>query len=378
LRIRALLAVALAAAACAAAGPATAAAGPPAVDARAWLLENPVTGEVLARHADRYRTPIASITKLMTVIVALQHLKLGDVVRVDPRAAAVGQESIYLDAGQPISVADLVRGALIQSANDAADALALATAPSFDAFAGLMNAEARKLGLTDSHFVRPDGLDAPGEYSSARDVTSLALAAMKLAPVRAAVARQTATIAGGSELHTWNDLLGVFPGVFGVKTGHTDDAGWAQVAAARGGGATVYVTILGSPSRARRNRDLEALLAYGLAQYRQVEAIGRGRTYASVQLPYGRAPLRLVAREPLHAVVRVDRPLTERVVAPVAMSLPVRRGQVLGRVQVWSHGRLLGSRPLVASRSVDQPGLTGRVGWYARRTVHHVADLLTP
>ena len=271
-----------------------------------------------------------------------------------------------------------MKGALIQSANDAADALALATAPSFPAFAQLMNAKAKQLGLTDSHFVRPDGLDAPGEFSSARDVTRLALAAMKLAPVRAAVDTRTTTIAGARSLHTWNDLLGVFPGVFGVKTGHTDQAGWGQVLAAHGGGTTIYVTILGSPSRARRNHDLEALLAYGLAQYRQVDAVAAGRAYASAALPYGRSALPLVARSRLHAVVRVGQPLVERVTAPVALSLPVSRGQVVGRVEVWSRGRLLGSRPLVAARSVSQPGLTGRVGWYARRTVHHVADLLSP
>jgi D-alanyl-D-alanine carboxypeptidase (penicillin-binding protein 5/6) len=375
--MRIALAVVALAAACAAAVPLRAA-PPPAVDARAWLVENAATGEVLAQHSDRYRTPIASITKLMTVIVALEHLKLGDVVHVDPRAAAVGQETIYLEAGQTLTVGDLVKGALIQSANDAADALALATAPSFAAFADLMNAKAKQLGLTDSHFVRPDGLDAPGEYSSARDVTRLALVAMKLAPVRAAVDMPTATIADGRSLHTWNDLLGVFPGVFGVKTGHTDKAGWGQVLAARGGGATIYVTILGSPSRARRNHDLETLLAYGVAQYRQVDAVAKGRTYASVALPYGRSPLPLVARTRLHAVVRVGQPLVERVTAPVAMSLPVSRGQVVGRVEVWSRGRLLGSRPLVAARSVSRPGFAGRVGWYARRTVHHVAGLLTP
>jgi D-alanyl-D-alanine carboxypeptidase (penicillin-binding protein 5/6) len=375
--MRSALAAVVVAAACAVAAPAQAAA-PPKVDARAWLVENPATGEILARHNDRYRTPIASITKLLTVIVALEHLKLSDVVHVDPRAAQVGQESIYLQAGQTLTVADLVKGAMIQSANDAADALALAIAPSFPAFAELMNAKAKQLGLTDSHFVRPDGLDAPGEYSSARDVTRLALAAMKLAPVRAAVGTRTTTIAGDRTLHTWNDLLGVFPGVFGVKTGHTDQAGWGQVLAARGGGATVYVTILGSPSRTRRNHDLEALLAYGLAQYRQVDAVATGKTYASVALPYGRSPLPLVARSRLHTVVRVGQPLVERVTAPVAMSLPVKRGQPVGRVEVWSRGRLVGSRPLVAARSVAQPGLTGRVEWYAGRTVHHVAGLLTP
>ena len=357
---------------------AAAASAPPRVDARAWMVVNPVTGEVLLAHDVRARVPIASITKLMTVIVALDHLKLSDVVTVDPRAAAVGQESIYLRPRQQITVADLVKAALIQSANDAADALALATAPTFPRFALLMNAEARELGLTDTHFVRPDGLDAADEYSSARDVTRLAIAAMKLPTVRTAVEEVTDTIEGGSRrLHTWDDLLGVVPGVFGVKTGHTSAAGWNQVSAIRGDDTTIYATILGSPSRTQRDTDLETLLIYGIAQYRQVNAIAAGQHYAAVNLPYGRPPLALVAPLGLQAVVRVSEPLTERVVAPIAVSLPVRRGQVLGHVEVWSRGRLLGRRPLVASRTVPAPGLAGRIGWYARRTVHDVVDLLT-
>ena len=339
-------------AACCLAGSAAAAA--PQVDARAWMVENPVTGEVLLAHEVRERVPIASITKLMTVIVALQHLSLSTVVSVDPRAAAVGQESIYLRARQQITVSDLVKAALIQSANDAADALALATAPSFPDFALLMNAEAGQLGLTDSHFVRPDGLDAPDQYSSARDVTRLAIDAMKIPTVREAVSEVSDAIESGSrELHTWDDLLGVVPGVFGVKTGHTSAAGWNQVSAIRGDDTTIYATILGSPSRAQRNLDLETLLVYG------------------------RRPLALVVRVGLQAVVRVNEPLTERVVAPISVPLPVRRGQVLGQVEVWSRGRLLGRRPLVASRTVPAPGLGGRIAWYARRTVHKVVDLLT-
>jgi D-alanyl-D-alanine carboxypeptidase (penicillin-binding protein 5/6) len=353
------------------------AAGPPNVEARAWLVENPATGEVLASHDARYETPIASITKLMTVVVALQHLKLDDVVDVDPRAASVGQESVYLEPHQPITVSDLVKAALIQSANDAADALALATAPSFPAFASLMNAQAAALGLADSHFVRPDGLDAPGERSSARDVTRLAIVAMKIPAVRNAVRHVAATLADGRELHTWNDLLGVVPGVFGVKTGHTDGAGWSQVAAVHGDGTTIYATILGSPSRERRNADLQALIAFGLNQYRRVDAVSRGRGYASVQLPYGRAALTLVAASPLEAVVRTGMPLTQRIVAPVALSLPVRRGQVVGKVEVYSGGRLLGSRALVASRTVAKPGVLGRIGWYTGRTVHNVLGLVT-
>jgi D-alanyl-D-alanine carboxypeptidase (penicillin-binding protein 5/6) len=354
------------------------AAGPPAVHASAYTIVDARTGDVLASSNAHAHLAIASITKLMTVIVALQHHRLDDVVTVDPRAAAVGEESIYLNAGDRLTVRDLVAGALIQSANDAADALALSVAPSFPAFADLMNAEARKLSLSDSHFVRPDGLDAPGEYSSAADVTRLARAAMRIRVVRDTVLEESATIAGGRVLHTWDDLLGVFPGVIGVKTGHTGDAGWCQVVAARRHGVTVYVTLLGGPSRSVRNADLASLLAWGLAQFRVVPAVDPSRTYATARLPYGRRPLALVAARGLNAVARVGHGLTERVVAPGVVSLPVRRGQVLGRIEIRDGTRLVGTRPLVAARSVSRPGLAGRVGFYASRTFHRLASWVRP
>jgi D-alanyl-D-alanine carboxypeptidase len=136
---------------------------------------------------------------------------------------------------------------------------------------------------------------------------------------------------------------------------------------------TVYATILGSPDRTQRNQDLESLLVWGLAQFRTVPLIQVGRVYATAALPYGRAPLALVAPRARLATVRVNAPLVERVVARATASLPVHRGQVLGHVQVWAGRRLLAGGPLVASRSVNRPGVVGRLGWYAGRTLHDIA-----
>ena len=241
--MRLLLCLAVLVAACLL--PATARAGAPPVRAAAYLVEDARTGEILASSNAHAERPIASLTKLMTVLLTLQHHKLTDVVTVDPRAAAVGESSIELESGEQMTVSDLLKGTLIQSANDAADALALSIAPDFPSFARLMNAEAAKLGLHDTHFVRPDGLDAPGEYSSAADVTKLARLVMHTRFVRDTVREETATISGGRTLHTWDDLLSEFPQTIGVKTGHTDLAGWCQVAAARGRGVTIYATLAG-------------------------------------------------------------------------------------------------------------------------------------
>jgi D-alanyl-D-alanine carboxypeptidase (penicillin-binding protein 5/6) len=348
-------------------------ASPPRVGGRAYYVQNASTGEVLLRYHARQRVPIASITKLMTVIVALEHVRLDDVVTVRKDAATVGESSIYLNAGDRLTVRELVEAALIQSANDAAVALAdYSGRGSVGRFVGWMNAKARALGLTDTHFVNPDGFDAAGHYSSARDVTRLARTAMHLPIVRQFVRRKDATISGDRHLHTWNDLLYTFPHLIGVKTGHTGDAGWSEVAAARGPGLTVYATLLGERTRAQRNSDLSLLLAYGLSRYRVFPVVQAQRVYATARIGYGKRPLALVAPRQALRVVGVGRALVEKVVAPSAVGLPVARGQRLGEVRVYVQGRMVARSPLVASRSVSRPGLLGRTGWYAKRTVHHL------
>ncbi len=349
---------------------------PKLYDARAWYIVNGTTGEVLAQHNANQRVAIASITKLMTVLVALQHLKPTDVVTVTSGAAQVGESRIPLYTGQRISVHDLLEGALIQSANNAADALAAAAAGGdVSTFVGWMNERAKQLGLRDTHFVRPDGLDAPGHVSSARDVALLARIAMHSTIVRDIVRKQSDVIENGRvTVHTWNDLLGVYPGMIGVKTGHTDNAGWCEVGAVRHLGNTIYAVVLGVPTRAARNYDLQQLLTWGGAQYRTAWLV-RARTYAWTGLPYGRAPLALVSTKPRLAVVRRGHPLVERIVAPSAVSLPVRKGQVLGRVEIFRGRKLLVSRPLVADRSVAKPSAGGRLTFYLGRTMHHLTGL---
>jgi D-alanyl-D-alanine carboxypeptidase (penicillin-binding protein 5/6) len=347
--------------------------GAPDVAARAFLVENPASGEMLAQHGAWARVPIASITKLMTVIVALEHAKWNDVVRVRSDAARVGESTVNLRAGERITVGDLVKAALIQSANDAADALAdYVGRGNESAFIGMMNAKAKELGLDRTHFSRPDGLDAAGHYSTARDVTTLAEAAMRLPQVRATVRLRTDTIEGGRRLHTWNDLLGVFRGLYGVKTGHTAGAGWCEVAAVRRNGVTLYATLLGSPTRSQRNADLASLLRWAVSRYRPVWLVQRGRVYQRASVGYGLKAVPLVAARPLARPVRVDRPLVERVVAPSAVGLPVTRGQRIGEIRVYSGKKLIARSPLVAGRSEKMPGFGGRLGYYAGRTLDHI------
>jgi D-alanyl-D-alanine carboxypeptidase (penicillin-binding protein 5/6) len=354
-----------------------AAAAPPPVEAEAYLVQNGVTGEVLASHDARERLPMASITKLMTVLVALEHASIDDVATVSRHTASIGESTINLRLGERVTLRDLIRAALVQSANDAANAIAAFVGRgSIGRFVELMNARADRLGLTDTHFVNPDGLDAPGHVSSARDVTKLARVAMREPFIRETVRLVDAT-AAGRPLHTWNDLLSTFPNLFGVKTGHTNGAGWSQVAAARGGGVTIYATLLGGETRQGRNTDLSELLAWGLSRYRTVWAIDGGRTYGTVRTAYGQPAVRAIAARPALRIIHVERPLVERVVLSMEAELPVRRGQRLGEVQVLDRGRVIARSALVAASTIERPGRLGRIGFYAGRTLDHLGGLFS-
>jgi serine-type D-Ala-D-Ala carboxypeptidase (penicillin-binding protein 5/6) len=351
---------------------------PPPTAASAYYVVSAYDGTVLAQRDAARRSAVASITKLMTVLVTLEHARLDEIVTVPAEAAGIGESTIFLRPGERLAVRDLVVAALVPSANDASVALAHHVGGgSLARFVELMNQKARKLGLLDTHYTNPHGLDAPGHLSSARDAVRLARAALRHRFIRQTVGLQEARLAGGRSVISTDDLLARYRPLLGGKTGHTAGAGWAQVAAARAGGVTVYAAVLGEPTRARRNDDLEALLRWSLAEYRRVATVARGRVYATLRTPYDRPPVRLVAARRVVRPVHVERALVERIFAPTTVMLPISRGQRLGVVRVYDGPRLVASAPLVAAEAVSEPGGVGKVAWYAKRTLHHLAGLVS-
>lgn len=377
LRVFTLLAVAAAALAVALSA---AASTPPPVEARAVIVADGRTGDVLyAENADR-RMAMASITKLMTALVTLEHARPGDVVTVSPRAIGQGGSSIFLTAGEQLTVRDLLAAALIQSANDAAFALAAHVGDgSPRRFVQLMNEKAEELGLEDTHYVRPDGLDTPGHYSSAEDVLALARIAMERPLVRRLVRTKTMQIDGPRTLKSWNDLLWRVQGLVGVKTGHTDNAGWAQVAAAKRGPTSVYAVILGSPGRERRNVDLTELVEWGFDQYATFTLVREGARYATAAIPFEDERVGLVAAGGAARVVRLGdgSQFVERVIAPAMVDLPIRKGQKLGEVVVTLEDREVARVDLVAARDVPAPSFGERAGWYADRAFDEMGDMVS-
>ena len=349
----------------------------PSVQARAYIVQSSVDGHTLAARDADARRPMASITKLMTALVALEHLSLDEVVTVPAVAARVGESSIGLRAGQRMSVRDLLVGTLVPSANDAATTLAVAAGGSEARFVALMNRKARELGLTGTHYRNPHGLDEPGHVSTARDIAVLLRDALRVPVIRRYAGMSRATLSDGRLVESTDNLLGRFGGVVGGKTGHTANAGWSQAAFARRGGVAITAVVLDSPSEAQRDTDLAALLRFGLASYRSARVVDPARTYAAIPVGWGQPPVRAVAPRAIVRPTSTDRPLTERVVVPSVAALPVVAGQRLGTVVVRDGSRIVARSPLVAAASRPAPSVSEKAWWVTRRTVANLAGLVS-
>ena len=253
----ALLAVALGLVlAFALARPASAPAAAPAIRAPAAILVEPATGDVVYQRQARRSRPVASTTKLMTALVTLEHAKLGQVVTTVPYRASPAESIIGLRGGERMTVADLLRGLLLASANDAAATLAARVGGSQSAFVALMNRRARQLGLTHTHYANAIGLDDPSNHSSAEDLVKLTLILRRNAFFRAVTNLPRATLRTGAHprvILNRNLLVRAVPEVNGVKTGHTSSAGYILVASATKAGVTVISVVLDEPSEAARD-----------------------------------------------------------------------------------------------------------------------------
>ena len=372
---RSVLAVA-AVAAVAVTGVAHAAAPP--VQAQAYVVQSSVDGRTLAaRDADAPRA-MASITKLMTALVAMRRLDLRDTVTVPAVATTIGESTLALRAGQRITVRDLLIGTLVPSANDAATTLAIAAGGTLPRFVAAMNAEARSLGLTGTHYRNPHGLDEPGHVSTARDSAILLRRVLREPVLRRYASSAAAQLSTGRWVRSTDNLVGTFRGFVGGKTGHTSDAGWSQVGFAKLGGVGVTVTVLGAPSEARRDSDLAALLRFGLGSYRPSLVVSPARRYATVAVGWGRDDVPVVAPRRIVRPAPVGRSLTEQVVVPAVAALPVTVGQRLGTLVVRDGTRVVARSPLVAGEARSELGTLAKAGWLARRTGHNLVGLVTP
>lgn len=243
----------------------------PAIESSFGILVDAAGNVLWARGEDEQRA-MASITKTMTAIVALENGDLDEVFTVSPKAASVGESSAGLVAGQQVTLRDLVAGLLIHSGNDASMAIAEGIAGSEEAFVQMMNEKAQQMGLENTHYQNPHGLDADNHYSSAEDISVVVRYAMQDPTFREIVGMDTCTLnlsGQEKELITTNALLATWDDCIGVKTGFTNKAGQCLAAGAERDGVELYAIVLDSTDEVQRFIDAYKLLDWGFTHYRR-------------------------------------------------------------------------------------------------------------
>jgi serine-type D-Ala-D-Ala carboxypeptidase (penicillin-binding protein 5/6) len=339
------------------------AAKPPPIEARAWTLIDARTGEIIASHAAARPLLVASTTKLMTAWVALHELPLGRIVRAAPYQAEYGESLLGLRPGQRISVRDLLYGLILRSGNDAAYDLARAAAGSEARFVRQMNRYAAALGLADTHYANPIGLDQKGNHSSARDLATLTQhllripAFARIADSRSALLR---SVRPQRRIATINELLEMAPWVTGVKTGHTFGAGYVLVGSGRRKGVELISVAIDAPTDEARFRDNIELLDYGFRLYRRRTPIPAGHELAAPSIRYAGGELPLRAARTVVVGMRRDQRLSVAVRSPSEVEGPIRRGARLGAARVFVDGLRVASVPLRSFRSLPQASVLER------------------
>jgi serine-type D-Ala-D-Ala carboxypeptidase (penicillin-binding protein 5/6) len=354
-----------------AAAPAAAAERPPGVrTAAAAIVVDGRNGEVMfAKNADSRRA-IASTTKLMTALLALERARPRDVFTAPPYNALPPESRIDLRAGERMTVHDLLEALLLESANDAAATLAEGISGSRQAFVADMNERAAELGLDGTSYANPIGLDDPGNYSTARDLADLSLRLMRRPRFRRIVDMPEAVLESGDHrrvVDNRNDLVARYPWVTGIKTGHTIQAGDVLVGSARGrSGGRVISVVLGEPSEAARDADTLTLLRWGLRRFRRVLALDPRRPLARADIEYRDERAALVPSRQVVVLVRDGERIGRRVRAPDELDGPLPAGRRVGSVTVLVDGRPVRRIPLVTAADVPGAGtlrvLTSVVG----------------
>jgi D-alanyl-D-alanine carboxypeptidase (penicillin-binding protein 5/6) len=322
----------------------------------AILVETDLRRTVFALHARR-EAPIASITKLMTAYVTLEREPLTRVLVEQPYDAGPGESLAHLPTGERYSVADLLRAMLLPSGNDVANSLAIDIGGTVPRFVALMNAAARHLGLRGTHYTTPVGLDTPGNYSTARNLATLAEDLLR-DPFLAAVVREPdAYLPGGVEVTNHEGYLyAEYPFLVGVKSGHTGDAGYCFVGAASWHGVHLISVVLGDPTQAERDEDTVSLLRYGLTLFHHVRFAVKGRAYKQVPVSGSSQPVALVAERNGGLVVPRNETVDVTFVGvPSDLQGPLAAGTPEGTLDVTEDGQLALSVPLVTAAAVAAP-----------------------
>ncbi|MCK6406965.1 MAG: D-alanyl-D-alanine carboxypeptidase [Rhodocyclaceae bacterium] len=342
---------------------------PPALAAKSWLLIESGSGQTLASQAPDERLEPASLTKLMTAYLTFAALKQGTLkldqgVNVSEKAWRTGGSKMFIRVGTQVPVEDLIKGMIVQSGNDACVALAEAIAGSEENFAQMMNREAQRLGMKASSFRNSTGWPDPQHYTTARDLAILAGALIRDFPEDYAKYYSIKEFRYNNITQpNRNRLLWLDPTVDGVKTGHTEAAGYCLISSSKRGPRRLLSVVLGTASDAMRTQESLKLLNYGFQFYDAVQLYAKDQAVSNLKVWKGASPT-LKAGFTSDFVLAVPKGFGPKVQADLVsqqpLIAPVAAGQVVGTMKVSVDGKAHGEYPVVALETVPQAGIFGR------------------
>lgn len=324
--------------------------------ADASIAIDALTGEVICEKNAHTKLGMASTTKIMTAILALEHGNMDEVVTIDPRAVGVEGSSLYLEKGDKMTFGTLLYAMMLRSANDGATAVALHLAPSVEEFAEMMNNKAVELGLKNTNFKNPHGLHEEGHYTTAYDLAQITRYGFTL-PGFAELVNTTAFNID-ADVHTKhvtnnNKLLNMYEGADGVKTGYTPETGRTLVGSATRDGMRIITVTLND--REDWN-DHIAMFNYGFENFKSHSLVKKNQGYGCVKVKNGvENEIAVVAKEDFGVMLGADSTVSTRVsIFEDEIKAPVKKGQVLGKVQFFEKESVIGTVDLVAAEDVEK------------------------
>lgn len=342
---------------------------PPQLAAKSFVLMDAASGEVLVQENGDQRLPPASLTKLMTAYIATLEINKGriseqDMVTISEKAWRTGGSRMFVQVNTQVSVGDLLHGIIIQSGNDASVAIAEHIAGSEEAFADLMNAAATRLGMVNSHFVNATGLPNPEHYSSAHDMAILARAIIYEDPQHYAIYSQKEFFWNNIKQPNRNLLLWRDNTVDGLKTGHTEEAGYCLVASAQRDGMRLITSVFGTNSEQTRAAETQKLLTYGFRFFETRAFYQKGTVLAEPRVWKGTAD-KVRAGLGQDLTMTLPRGQADKLQASMTFEqqlvAPIEQGQVIGKVEVRLGDELVRSTDLIALDAVEEGGFFRRL-----------------
>jgi D-alanyl-D-alanine carboxypeptidase (penicillin-binding protein 5/6) len=355
----------------------------PVLANKAWVLMDFNSGQVLASSNPDEPLPPASLTKMMTSYLVEQGLKSGKLKPNEPvtmsqsawcRGGKEGDSCMFVPLNAQASLMDMLRGVVIDSGNDASKALAEHIGGSESGFVAMMNAEAKKLGMTKTQFANAAGLPDPNNKASARDLAVLAAAIIRNSAEYYPIYAEREFTYNGIKQGNRNALLYTDPTVDGLKTGHTDEAGYCLTASAKRNGMRLISVIMNADSKQARADQTRVLFNWGYANFEQASPAQAGATLTSAKVVYGVAPT--VAAGLAQAWTLVvpkgqGSALQTSISLNPALEAPIAKGAVIGKIVATANGKQLGEAPIVALAAVERAGFFERlrqrvVGWFSK------------